>query len=462
MKKKYRRIIFYGTVLLFLCGLVSFLSAGTMLVKVKAFETKNMHMPEEGDIEKAEQERTEAEKNLDGSLHAGAAVLFDMDSGRVLYEKNGSDILPMASTTKIMTCIVALESGYTEEIVTASAYAAAQPKVHLGMQKGMTYQMTDLLYSLMLESHNDSAVAIAEHIGSKGLQLPEPSERTKEQSREAVKAFCDEMTRKARELGCEDTCFLTPNGLDAEAESTDGEKIKHSTTAADLARIMDYCVTESECREKFLEITQMQTHSFLDVEGKRNYSCMNHNALLTMLEGVLAGKTGFTNQAGYCYVGALERDGKQLALALLACGWPGHKSWKWEDSRKLISYGLENYEYRDFLPEIEFSSIVVENGAAKSGNPWEQVSVVPKKEVGKISLRLLTRADENVKVDIRMEETIQAPIRQGKSVGQITYYLEDGNGKCHELGKENFYINEEIAEKDFRFVLHYIGRIFLL
>lgn len=406
--------------------------------------------------------RTEAEKSLDGSLHAGAAVLLDMDSGRVLYEKNGSEILPMASTTKIMTCIVALESGYIEDIVTASAYAAAQPKVHLGMQKGMNYRMSDLLYSLMLESHNDSAVAIAEHIGGKELQLPEPAERTKEQSREAVKAFCDEMTRKARELGCENTCFLTPNGLDAEAEGVDGEKIKHSTTAADLARIMDYCVTESKWRERFLEITQMQTYSFSDMEGKRNYSCVNHNALLAMLDGVISGKTGFTNQAGYCYVGALERDGKQFAIALLACGWPGHKSWKWEDSRKLISYGLENYEYRDFLPEIEVSPIVVENGASKSGNPWEQVSVVPKKEAGNISLRLLTRADESIKVDIKMDETIQAPVRQGKTVGRITYYLEDENGMCYELGKENFYINEEIAEKNFRFIMRYIGRNFLL
>ena len=119
------------------------------------------------ETEQTEKELTPEEKELTASLYARAAVLLDMDSGRVLYEKNGTEILPMASTTKIMTCILALEECGREEIVTVSAYAAGQPKVHLGMQKGTSYQMDDLLHSLMLESHNDSAVAIAEYIGGR-------------------------------------------------------------------------------------------------------------------------------------------------------------------------------------------------------------------------------------------------------------------------------------------------------
>lgn len=163
---------------------------------------------------KAEESVSEdaGEEELAGRLHAQAAVLLDMDSGRVLFEKNGSEVLPMASTTKIMTCILALEEGNREDVVTISAYAAGQPKVHLGMQKGAAYTMNDLLYSLMLESHNDSAVAIAEHIGADSLNLPGAEERTREQSREAVQAFCDRMTEKAREIGCENTCFLTQIG----------------------------------------------------------------------------------------------------------------------------------------------------------------------------------------------------------------------------------------------------------
>ncbi|MDE7276814.1 MAG: D-alanyl-D-alanine carboxypeptidase, partial [Lachnospiraceae bacterium] len=98
-------------------------------------------------------------------LYAQAAVLMDADSGRVLYGKNENEVLPMASTTKIMTCILALEYGNPDDIVEVSAYAASMPKVKLYMQEGEKYRLEDLLYSLMLESHNDSAVAIAEAVG---------------------------------------------------------------------------------------------------------------------------------------------------------------------------------------------------------------------------------------------------------------------------------------------------------
>ena len=145
------------------------------------------------ETEQTEKELTPEEKELTASLYARAAVLLDMDSGRVLYEKNGTEILPMASTTKIMTCILALEECGREEIVTVSAYAAGQPKVHLGMQKGTSYQMDDLLHSLMLESHNDSAVAIAEYIEEKELNLPEAGERTESSGALISKAIVPEM-----------------------------------------------------------------------------------------------------------------------------------------------------------------------------------------------------------------------------------------------------------------------------
>ena len=124
------------------------------------------------------------------SLYARSAVLMDADSGRVLFEKNGYEKMAMASTTKIMTCILALENGSVDAIVTASENAAKQPKVHLGMQTGERFYLRDLLYSLMLESHNDSAVAIAEHIGG------------------SVEQFAAMMNGKAREIGCENTHTL--------------------------------------------------------------------------------------------------------------------------------------------------------------------------------------------------------------------------------------------------------------
>ena len=163
----------------------------------------------------------EAKTTIEESeLYAQSAVLMDADSGRVLFGKNAEAILPMASTTKIMTCILALERGNMEDLAEVSDYAASMPKVKLHMQKGETFRLNDLLYSLMLESHNDSAVAIAEHIGG------------------SVEGFADMMNQKAQEIGCKNTYFITPNGLDSQKEITSEEWTKtvmHSTTAVDLA-----------------------------------------------------------------------------------------------------------------------------------------------------------------------------------------------------------------------------------
>ena len=159
----------------------------------------------------------------DISLYATAAALLDADSGRVLYGKNADTPMAMASTTKIMTCIQVLEHVSLDETLTVSAYAASMPQVKLYIKKGEEYTVRDLLYSLMLESHNDSAVALAEHVGrnllSEELRSKPVSEYTAEESRQAVAAFAGLMNAKAGELGCENTWFITPNGLDAEEET---------------------------------------------------------------------------------------------------------------------------------------------------------------------------------------------------------------------------------------------------
>ena len=156
------------------------------------------------------------------NLYAQSAVLMDADSGRVLFGKEEETIRPMASTTKIMTCIIALEHMTDNEIVTASAYAASQPKVHLGIREGQQFYLRDILFSLMLESHNDSAVMVAEVIAG------------------SVEAFVKMMNEKAEELGLTKTHFVTPNGLDGEDEGG-----VHATTAMELAKIMKYCIMDS-------------------------------------------------------------------------------------------------------------------------------------------------------------------------------------------------------------------------
>ena len=149
----------------------------------------------------AESSRPVSETKQQLSLHSLSAVLMDADSGRILYGKDEHQVRPMASTTKIMTCILALELGNPEDFCEISEKAAGQPKVKLGAPAGSRIRLKDLLYSLMLESHNDSAVAIAEHISG------------------SVEAFTEKMNRKAQDIGCVDTTFLTPNGLDAEKQN---------------------------------------------------------------------------------------------------------------------------------------------------------------------------------------------------------------------------------------------------
>ncbi|MDE7274006.1 MAG: D-alanyl-D-alanine carboxypeptidase [Lachnospiraceae bacterium] len=340
-------------------------------------------------------------------LYAKAAVLMDADSGRVLYDHCGDEQLAMASTTKIMTLIVTLENANLDDTVEVSAYAASMPPVHLGMRSGEQYRLRDLTLSLMLESHNDSAVAIAEHVGG------------------SVEQFAALMNQKAAEIGCENTYYITPNGLDA----VQGDKF-HSTTARDLALVMSYCITKSPQKETFLEITRTPSHTFTDMSGGRSFSCVNHNAFLSMMTGALSGKTGFTNKAGYCYVGALQRDGKTFVVALLACGWPSHKTYKWSDTRALMEYGLAHYNYRSFdeveIPKEATEGIVVSKGQSDSigGRVYLPVEIAADEtEMGVQGL--LMHEDEKVTITLQKVKELSAPVREGQVIGYISY--EVGN-----------------------------------
>ncbi len=266
----------------------------------------------------------------DLNLYAKSAVLTDADTGRILYGKDAGTPMANASTTKIMTCLLAIESGKIQDSVTFSEHACSMPKVRLGCPTGTQFVLEDLLYSLMLESHNDTAAAIAEHVAG------------------SVEAFADLMNERAAEFGCQNTHFVTPNGLDRS-----DKKGEHQTTAYDLSLIMAACIQN----DKFLEITETASKTISSIDGTFQAALNNHNALLSMLDGVISGKTGFTAKAGYCYVGAYRQNDRTYTFALLACGWPNHKNYKWEDSKALISYGNDHYENRTILKEEEHQTI---------------------------------------------------------------------------------------------------------
>ena len=353
----------------------------------------------------------------ESELYARSAVLMDADSGRVLFGKDAENPMPMASTTKIMTCILTLEEADPESAVTVSAYAAKMPDVQLHIEEGEHYRLGDLLYSLMLESHNDSAVAIAEHTGG------------------SVEGFARMMNEKAAAIGCTDTYFVTPNGLDAsetvtQPDGTSATKV-HSTTATDLARILSYCIKKSPKKKEFLEITRTATYSFHNLEvaedgsvtqGSRSFSCINHNAFLQMMEGALTGKTGFTGNAGYCYVGALESDGRTFVIALLACGWPSNKTWKWKDARKLFSYGMNHYRQTDITDyDHGFRPVPVDDGAGDGRLLCTQVQVQP--EVRQKAQKMLLSDRDQVEIRQVLPDYLTAPVRKGTKLGSLDYYV---------------------------------------
>lgn len=325
-------------------------------------------------------------------LYSTGAVLMDADSGRVLFSKNGEESYAMASTTKIMTCILALELGTAKQVVTFTDYAASMPDVQMNAKSGEQYYLKDLLYSVMLESHNDSAVAVAEAVGG------------------TVERFADLMNQKAEAIGCTETYFITPNGLDDTDEG--GE---HRTTAKELALILRYCIRISSKAAEFLEITKASSYEFQEINGKRYVSCNNHNALLNSYEGAITGKTGFTGKAGYCYVGAAKRGDRTMIIALLGAGWYPHKSYKWRDAGKLLDYGFEHYEYRTIgkeqwdLPEIRVT---------------EGMQDMVKVDTDAGTFRYLLKNDEELLCKTDLPKELTAPVEAGTVVGTISYELD--------------------------------------
>ena len=328
------------------------------------------------------------------NLYARSAVLMDADTGRILFGKNDNEVMPMASTTKIMTLLVTLEHADLDEIVEVSARAASMPDVQLHIREGERYRLQDLCYSLMLESHNDSAVAIAEHVGG------------------TVEGFAAMMNQKAKHLGCYHTYFITPNGLDAEDEHG-----KHSTTAKDLARIMRCCIKN----ETFLSITREPSWTFTDMDGNRSFTVQNKNAFLQMMEGALTGKTGFTNEAGYCYVGALERGEKRLITVVLACGWPNHKTWKWMDTKALMNYGLEDYHKET----VGSDRMALEPLSVMDGQK-EKVEI----RTDAALEDFLLKEDDEFTMEVLVPDVLKAPVQAGELVGSVAYYI---NGQIVDL-----------------------------
>lgn len=318
-------------------------------------------------------------------LYAKSAVLIDADTGRILYGKNETEPMAMASTTKIMTLIVALEQEKNiDQIAVVSEYATSMPKVKLGLKAGEQYRLKDLYYSLMLESHNDTAVVIAETIAG------------------SVEAFSELMNQKAKEIGAKKTNFVTPNGLDADG---------HYSTAYDMALIGAYGIKNT----RFCEIIAAKSHIFSDLTNQYVHEVHNKNAFLQQMSGAIGIKTGFTGNAGYCFVGATKQENHNLVSCVLASGWPPNKQYKWHDTIALMNYGREQYEYKNLFSSIQsLKEIAIMNG---------QEPVIQTKCNGSYSA--LVSKNDTIEVRYHWNKDVTAPIKRGDCVGNVGILINE-------------------------------------
>lgn len=311
-------------------------------------------------------------------VSAESAILIDADSGNVLYSKNADRRMPMASTTKIMTALVALERGELDETVDVPDGAVGIEGSSIYLVAGEKLTLRQLLYAMMLESANDAAVAIAIAIGG------------------SVDTFADMMNEKALSLGLEDTHFTNPHGLD------DPE---HYTTAHDLA-IIASCAMKND---SFREIVSTHKTAIPQNNGESSRLLINHNKMLNLYDGAIGIKTGYTRKSGRCLVSAAERDGVRLIAVTL------NAPDDWQDHSGMLDLGFDCYESVVLCKEGEFRYVQHVISGEKDN------CVLTNSEDIKATLPKI-RGD--IKCTVELFRFSYAPITKGDVMGYLVYTLD--------------------------------------
>ena len=328
---------------------------------------------------------------------AKASCVIETSSRRVLYFNNKDKKLAMASTTKIMTAITAIENCEDlDEKFEISPKAVGIEGTSLYLRKGDVFSTRDLLYALMLISGNDASVAIAEHIGG------------------STSEFVTMMNDLAKKLGAKNTHFANTHGLDADG---------HYTTAYDLALITEYALEN----ETFKDIVSTKNIKITNGEGENRY-LKNKNKLLFRLDGCIGVKTGFTNDAGRCLVSAIERDGVRYVCVVLNCG-P-----MFEESEALLNGCANTYKLYDLTELYDYKKLLPVYDGRK-----DNVKIGTK---GSFIYPLSEWEKNNLKFEYDLIDHVDAPLKKGSEVGEIKIFL----GKDL-LFSEKVYTIEEVKPK---------------
>ncbi len=320
------------------------------------------------------------------TIRSPAAIVESMDTGKVLYERNARTRRPMASTTKIMTAILILESGVDLSTpVTVSAKAATTWEPSVWVRAGDVLTVEQLLYALLLRSANGAAVALAQHDAG------------------SVSAFVEKMNQKAQELGMDDTHFVTTNGLDANG---------HYSTAADMAELGRYAMKN----EKFREFVDTKKYT-LSIDGAEPLLLTNTNKLLQQYDWVTGIKTGSTPNADHCLVASGTKDGREVISVVL--GQPD-TDLCFKESKALLQYGLDQFRHLTLVAKGDT--------LAEANVPYQMDGKVALVTDGALETDL--GRDEVVTTKVTVERPLELPIKAGETYGHV---VASSGGK--EIGK---------------------------
>lgn len=303
-------------------------------------------------------------------LSASSAILIDAESGAVLYEKNAEETMLIASTTKVMTALVVLDNCDIEEEVYIEREYVGIEGSSIYLRAGETVTVRELLYGLILNSGNDAAVALACHTAG------------------SVEDFAQLMNEKAAELKLTGSSFKNPHGLDEEG---------HYSTARDLAYIMRAAMDN----EHFAEISSTRSISI----GERTF--YNHNKLLTMYDGCIAGKTGYTKKAGRSLISCAERDGQRYICVTI------NAPDDWNDHSAIYDWAFSVYE----KVTVVDSSMTYFNVPVISGEQGT-VALVPERD-----LVLLAKDGDEIKIELQVPRFVYAQVTAGQATGSMVISL---------------------------------------
>lgn len=317
-------------------------------------------------------------KGEEVTVSAHAAVVMEVDSGKVIYAKDAHNARPMASTTKLMTALLAAEALPLDTVITVSKEAVAVEGSSLGLRAGDTIVLSDLLTGLLLASGNDAANVTAEAVAG---DLP---------------AFASLMNAKAKHLGMENSGFVTPSGLDAEG---------HAASAYDMALL-----GRAVLRNDFLrQICKKQSAQLYFGAPPKKVWVKNHNRLLSLSRDCIGMKTGFTKKAGRCLVSAATREGVTIVVATL------HASDDWNDHLRLYEYAFSR------LKRITPQSPSLPPLAVAGGKQLSLPLVTPQPD----AVTVESDAAE-IQVTVQLPSFVWAPVKEGEAVGYVTYqYTKD-------------------------------------